>query len=195
MSNKKNELSKEEAELKELEHRVDAMMSTELPDDKSSKTITAAVGSSSSLRVISDYAHTPQKSAPKLTTKPEKRDKKVSESKTQPTEETETEVKNESESADEPIKIKTAKTIIDIPEPTESKPSKSIIDDPETDKAVSDIVAHEGDTQLAVDDAVAKQKSEASASAKPGLVKRFFTSILTWLFFIMALIVVFLWVR
>jgi hypothetical protein len=50
---------------------------------------------------------------------------------------------------------------------------------------VDDIVVHEGDTQLAVDDAIAKRRSaELERQNRRGLLATIFTSYWTWIFII-----------
>jgi len=81
-----------------------------------------------------------------------------------------------------------------VPEPapeTESEPAppakplaEDPLTDPDTDRAVHAIVAEEADMQLAVADAVARQKAAAVPERGPGLLYRFFASPWTWLFII-----------
>jgi hypothetical protein len=87
------------------------------------------------------------------------------------------------------------------PEP-ESEPEpalvpKPLVEDPladdDTDQAVRAIVAEEADMQLAVIDAVARQKTAAVSERGPGLLHGFFASPWTWLFIIGIAAVTYAW--
>lgn len=166
MSNKKSEATDKSAELQELESRVDAMMSTELAKAKLPKSAPApAAKKTSSLRVISNYDDS-RKTAPELSPKLLKNIK------------TDPSPPPEPSAQPEPPAEPTAA-------PASPKPAKNILEDSETDKAVEDIVVHEGDTQLAVDDAIAKRRTaEAELQNQRGVLSAIFTSYWTWLFII-----------
>jgi hypothetical protein len=206
MSNKKATKADQSTEQQALEQRVDAMLSTE---SKASATpgspeVTAPVDAlaqkTSSLHIVSDYASNPT-TAPKL---PSKLRKDVAVSKTgakpakvsPPPESTSVAI---DETPPKPnVSAPVAEPVESISEPavaaTSTTPPKSIVEDAETDKAVQDIVIHEGDTQLAVDDAFARQKAaEAEAIGRHGFLHRFFTSFWTWLFIVGIAGVVWAW--
>jgi cobalamin biosynthesis Mg chelatase CobN len=136
-------------ELQQLEQKVDAMMNKEQPNKAKPSPATAAK-KTSTLRVVSEYAGN-QPTAPELSPKllkTIKPDKKSAPEPTAPIEVEPAEVQPEAEAASEP----------EVETPPAKPPAQSIIDDAETDKAVADIVIREGDTQLAVEDAIARRK-------------------------------------
>jgi hypothetical protein len=188
MSNKKSKDAEKPAELQELEDRVDVMMSTELSKKKPAKTSTAAK-KTSSLRVVSDYDDS-RKTAPELSPKLRKSikaDEAPAEQEPEepaPAEPAETEAAGDSKT--EPVSEETPPAEAEPqPAPDSLKPAQSILEDAETDKAVEDIVVHEGDTQLAVDDAIAKRRSaEAGTQNQRGVLVSIFTSYWTWIFII-----------
>jgi len=67
------------------------------------------------------------------------------------------------------------------------------LDDAATDQAVDSIVSEEADMQLAVADAVDRQRNASNQPKRPGLLRRFFTSFWTWLFIIGIAGVVYAW--
>jgi hypothetical protein len=77
--------------------------------------------------------------------------------------------------------------------PDQPLPDNDPLEDTATDKAVDAIVAEEADMQLAVADAVDRQKNGAVQDRGPGLVYRFFASPWTWLFIIGIAAVTYAW--
>jgi hypothetical protein len=100
-------------------------------------------------------------------------------------------------SAKSSLKIVKEKPAAEEPSAPEPPPETLAADDPfddnATDKAVDSIVAEEADAQLAIDDAIARQKAAAAAPDGPGLIRRFFTSPWTWLLIIGAAGVTYAW--
>jgi hypothetical protein len=72
----------------------------------------------------------------------------------------------------------------DEPAPAPKPLSDDPLSDDDTDQAVRAIVAEEADMQLAVVDAVARQKAAAVPEHTPGILHRFFINPWTWLFII-----------
>jgi hypothetical protein len=189
MSNKKSDEAGKSPELQELEQRVDAMMSTEQPKDKAAKVTAVPAKKTSSLRIISDYPGN-QKTAPKLPAKLLKNITAEAPAAAAPPEPA-AEPEPEKPPA-EPVPVAPAEVEEPPSEPIVS--TDNLLENSETDRAVEDIVIHEGDTQLAVDDAIAKRKAaEADNVHGPGLISRFFSSPWTWLFIIGIAAVTYAW--
>ncbi len=168
MSKKKSSEPEELAEDQVLVRRVDAMMSTELPDDapvKPPATIVEPDKKQSTADVPKD-----QKTAPQLPPKLLK-DTETDEV----TKDTVTKLKTPAEPpivitlADEAAEDKTSEEPAAEPqvnEPTQKpEPKADPLEDNATDQAVDDIVAHESDTVLAVNDALTAHQQ---ATAQPG---------------------------
>ncbi len=158
MRDKKKSESGKTSEQEELVQRVDSMMSTELPADVPPKPT-----------VMTDEPDDkkPASSAPKnQKTAPELSKKLLKDKKAEETEVTKLETPDKP-----PIVISLAdededKASGEQPdESSEETPAKDPLEDKATDKAVDDIVAHEGDTVLAVNDALTARKQ---ATAEPG---------------------------
>ncbi len=164
MRDKKSKPPATELDQQAIEQKVDAMMSVE----SKPATANAAKAAQPSVLAVSGPVED-QTTAPQL---PTQLLKTIGGSK--PTKSTLKIIKNEPiEPAPDRAPIPETKTLEDDP-----------LQDSDTDKAVDSIVADEADMQLAVADAVDRQKNAVPASKGPGLFHRFFTSPWTWLFII-----------
>lgn len=166
MPDKKSDQPEQSADEKELEHRVDAMMSTELPETAlpTSAPETKKTDGKKSTGTAAKDRKTAPKPPPKLpksikvdeAPKPEEPDPMPGDSPVSlvpeaPSQATMDEVPAALETRAEPAQDQTR----------EADP----LEDSGTDEAVDDIVAHEGDTVLAVNDALAaRQEKIAEAS-------------------------------
>lgn len=194
MSKKKSDEPALSAEQQELERKVDAMMSVERTTDSRTD---RPLPTKSTLRIITDTE--PLKTAPDLPAKLRKAAAKPAEPVTAaaPQFPPAAESAATADPVADPDSGEAAAAPAEAETPTPAPiPDQTILDDSQTDEAVEDIVAHEGDTQLAVEDAVARQRTEAAeAGRRPGPVIRFFTSLWLWLFVLMAAAVIYLWYR
>lgn len=181
MPKKKSDKSEESTENQELVRRVDSMMSTELPADVPPKPVVMADepdskkadGKKPSDKKPAASAPKNQKTAPELPSKALKdtgaEEIKVTKLETpakpplvisladEATKDNEPE-----EAAEEPA----AEADSEVAKPPQT-PANDPLEDNATDKAVDDIVAHEGDTVLAVNDALTARKQ---ATAEPGQI-------------------------
>ncbi len=186
MAKKKSDEDKRTTEQKALERKVDVMMSVEpLPGEPEAEPKSTEETDKSPTKItVTDQATAPQLPAQLLKTigktKTPKSSLKIIKStppEPAPEPEPETTVPETPAPSTEPA--------IDKPVPdSRPLPADNPLDDSATDKAVDSIIAEEANTQLAVDDAVARQKAAAAGGPGPGLLHRFFTSPWTWLFII-----------
>jgi hypothetical protein len=158
MRDKKKSKSEKTSEQDALVQRVDSMMSTELPAATPPKPVVMAdepdddgAGDKKS-EVIAPKT---QKTAPELLTEPLKDTE---------AEESPDETPEEPVDDAEPEPAETEAAPAETDEPPQA-PAKDPLEDSATDQAVDDIVSHEGDTVLAVDDALTARKQ---ATAEPG---------------------------
>lgn len=196
---KKSKPSEAELAKQALEQKVDAMMSVEAPKPPAqAKTAEPAVQSVSA-PLTADQTTAPQLPPQLLKTigkKPAKSTLKIIKdtppddgppSKPKP-------AKAEPASQPQPASAPTE------PVPAEPEPANGNaplttdpLDDKDTDQAVASIMAEEADMQLAVADAVDRQKATLSQPRGPGALHRFFTSFWTWLFIFGTAGVVYAW--
>jgi hypothetical protein len=183
MPKKKSSEPKESAKNQELVRRVDKMMSTELPADVPAKSVVMADEPDDKKPAPS--APKNQKTAPELSPKllkdaeAEKVEVTKLETPDKPPivisladEDMTSEKQLDEPPSESPEETPEEPAIEAKPEaaPTETDklpqaPAKDPLEDNATDKAVDDIVAHEGDTVLAVNDALTARKE---ATAQPG---------------------------
>jgi hypothetical protein len=202
MAKKKSDKDSVSEEQRELERRVDAMMSVERPSSE------APPDSKPDDGQTVPPAADPEPTAPKLPAKllktitVDNADKpKAKPAKTEPT--------PDPPDPDDPpperiikLHVKKSNDMEALPEipavasddPPPLAPATDPLADTETDKAVDDIVASEADLQLAVDDAKARRHAaEADTEDRPGFLASFFKSPWTWLFIIGAAWVAYAW--
>jgi len=197
MAKKKSDHTEASDERGELERRVDAMMSVERPADK------PAPKSKKPAEKASDDEPT----APQLPARLLKSIGGKSTIKIIPSEpEAAADIADDDPPADDTDKSDIndppaeAESVVDeqpLPEPTKAaKPPLpgDPLEDTETDKAVDDIVVHEADLQLAVDDVRTRRyAAEAELQNRRGLLATIFTSFWTWLIIIGIAGVVWAW--
>lgn len=183
---RKKTVPPEETAQKALERKVDVRMSVEpLPDQPAPepKPSEAAVKSPTKINVT-DQATAPQLPTQLLKTigktkAPKSSLKIIKSTPPEPVPEPETETET-AETPPPPTELPADEPVPD------SKPlaTDDPLDDSTTDKAVDSIIAEEANTQLAVNDAVTRQKAAEAEGQGPGLIHRFFASPWTWLFII-----------
>jgi hypothetical protein len=170
MNKKKSDPDDKTAEQQVLEQRVDAIMNGETPEAGAPSPETAPQLPAQLLKIISTKtakAKTPKPDPPSDVTI-------VIDDTAEP--------KDIAETKDEPVQ-----------EPKPAVADGDPLEDNATDKAVDDIMAKEADMQLAVDDAVVRQKAAEAQGNGPGILYSFFTSPWTWLFIIGSAGVAYAW--
>jgi hypothetical protein len=178
MTKKKSDPQDKATEQQVLEQRVDAIMNGKASDATTSSPETAPQLPAQLLKTIS--TKTTKAKAPKpeppsdvaIVIDDTAEAENIAEAKTEPVQEPEPAQK---------------------PEPAMTDNDPDPLEDNATDKAVEDIVATEADMQLAVDDAVSRQKAAAAQGNGPGILYSFFTNPWTWLFIIGIVGVTYAW--
>lgn len=169
MSKKKANKPEESAENQELVRRVDAMMSTELPDEPPARPVSIVVAPDDQKPVPVKTKN--QKTAPKLSPKllksvegDEVTKDEVTKLKTPAKPPIVITLADEDKAAEEPAAKPEAEEA--AAEPPKAQ-DKDPLEDSATDKAVDDIVAHEGDTVLAVTDALTARQQAVAQPGRP----------------------------
>jgi hypothetical protein len=192
MPSKKPKQAEEPDANQELVKRIDAMMSTELPSDTSSEAKAAVVepeGQKTAPKLPAKLLKDTESDKPAKSRKSKKsaeppivikladEGKSLSEPDLKPEDTTNPATKEDDSNAVDDKKMPPEQTsAVEPEEPAENaaddepngedeNPPSDPLEDSATDKAVDDIVAHEGDTILAVNDALVARKQ---ADAQPG---------------------------